>query len=203
VESRCWFAVGVVDRQAGAPFEARVPQQVVLIADLIPGKGHLPFLEAAREVVRRIPDVKFIFVGRDDMNGAVQARARELGLDGCIRFAGYCADVAPWLDGSSLFVLPSAEEGAPTSILEAFAHGLPVVAYACGGIVEIVRDGVDGRVVQEISNEGMADAIVELLGDDSKRRAMGEAGRARMIGEYSLQACASRHADIWRRICGR
>lgn len=186
------------------PPERRIPRQVLIVANLQPRKEHIDFLEVAREVLRSCPDASFVFVGRDDMNGAVQARAREMGLDGCVKFPGYCADVSEYLSRASLFVLPSRyQEGAPTSILEAQAHGLPVVAYESGGVGEIVRNGIDGVVIEEMTNANMAREIVALMRDDARRVAMGGAGREKVANNHTLRACAALHAEVWRELCKR
>jgi glycosyltransferase involved in cell wall biosynthesis len=153
--------------------------------------------------VRAVPHATFVFLGRDDMNGAVQARARVLGLDDKVHFAGYCPDVGPWMERASLFVLPSRDEGAPTSILEAQAHALPVVAYPCGGVPEVVRHGEDGLVAGDLRNESLAAAIVELLRDEARARGLGEAGRAKVVKEFSLEACSRLHAGEWRALAAR
>lgn len=192
---------GVDVPDSAPPAAGRIPRQVLVVANLQPRKEHISFLEVVREVLRAYPDATFVFAGRDDMNGAVQARAREMGLGDSVVFAGYCADISQYLEKASLFVLPSRyQEGAPTSILEAQAHALPVVAYASGGVGEIVHRGVDGVVVDDMTNENMAREIVALMGDDERCRSLGEAGRAKVASDYSLRVCAAHHADVWREL---
>lgn len=181
----------------------RVKGEVLIVANLMPGKGHLDFMDVASRVVQSVPHATFVFLGRDDMNGLVQARARALGLEQKVSFPGYRPDVGRWMDRASLFVLPSRDEGAPTSILEAQAHGLPVVAYPCGGVPEVVRHGEDGLVAEDLRNESLAAAIVELLLNESRGRSLGQAGRDKVLKEFSLAACSRRHGEEWRKLVAR
>ncbi|MBL8267297.1 glycosyltransferase family 4 protein [Steroidobacter sp.] len=176
---------------------------VAVIANLHPLKGHLPFLEVIAAVIRKHPDVKFLFVGRDDLNGAIQQAVLQQGLATNIRFEGFQADIAPFLAAARMLVLPSrVTEGAPTAILEAQAAALPTIAYAVGGVQELIRRDVDGYVEQVDDVDGMAGAIVALLDDPIKAEQMGLAARRKVQEQYSLSACAERHATVWREICG-
>jgi glycosyltransferase involved in cell wall biosynthesis len=174
---------------------------VLVLANMHPLKDHLPFLDVVREVTRRDPSAYFFFVGRDEMNGQVRRRAAELGVDSHIEFAGFMADPSGYFVRSRLFALPSrTTEGAPTSILEAHARGLPVVAYAVGGVAELVRHEIDGLLVNRDQPAGMVDAILSLLHDPGCARRLGSAGRDRVRNELSLAACAREHASLWHRL---
>nr|WP_275129295.1 glycosyltransferase [Steroidobacter cummioxidans] len=179
------------------------PKNVAVIANLHPLKGHLPFLEVIATVARQHPDVRFLFVGRDDLNGAIQRAVAQQGLESNVRFEGFQRDIAPFLAAARMLVLPSrVTEGAPTAILEAQAAALPTLAYGVGGVRELIRDGVDGHV-EEVTDVGaMSAAIVSLLDDPVRAEQMGLAARRKVQEQYSLAACSDRHAVIWREICG-
>ena len=74
------------------------------------------------------------------------------------------------------------------SILEAMAHGLPIIATRVGGIPELVRDGVDGLLVDAGDVEGLAAALSTLALDADRRRACGQSARARVAAHYSREA---------------
>ena len=80
---------------------------------------------------------------------------------------------------ADLFVLPSSSEGMPAALIEAGMAGLPAVAYAVGGVPEVVEDQVTGRLVPPGDQSRLTEAVAELLGDGMRRRAMGEAARSR------------------------
>jgi glycosyltransferase involved in cell wall biosynthesis len=95
---------------------------------------------------------------------------------------------------ADLFVLPSLEDNFPNTMLEAMSCGTPVVAFAVGGIVEVVSDKT-GRTVGDVAE--MARAIVELLLADELRQRMGEAGRRLMVEQYGLTRQADRYVALY------
>lgn len=185
------------------PLQTR-PKAVAVVANLHRLKSHLPFLDVVQSVALAHPDVVFYLVGRDEMNGAVQRAVSARNLDGVIRFTGFQPDVTRFWAMTRIFVLPSQiTEGAPTSILEAQAAGLPAVAYAIGGISELICHGVDGYVIERGNSHDMARAIISLLEDVDGAARMGAAGRRKVEMNFSLERCAQLHAKAWREMCGR
>jgi len=171
-------------RREGIPGDAPV---ALCVSNFYPYKGHEELAEAAARVVPTFPNVVFLLVGRD--SGTMEEtriRFRTRGIEGSVRFAGGRADVPDLLRASDLFVHPSREEGFSNAILEAMAAGLPVVACDVGGNPEAVTDGETGRMVPSRDAAAFASAIAEFLADPEKRKAMGEAGRRRAIGRFSL-----------------
>lgn len=95
-------------------------------------------------------------------------------------------------------VLPSLwGEGCPTSILEGFAYGLPVVAYAIDGIPELIDDGVDGVVASPNNSNELANAIVRIQENPVSAESMGMAGREKVASRFTLARCADEHAQIF------
>jgi glycosyltransferase involved in cell wall biosynthesis len=176
------------------------PNEILTIANLAPRKGYVEFLHIIREVIDKIPDVKFVFIGRDDMNGEVQNQIKSLGLDGYITYEGFKNDVSPWLRRATIFVLPSLwGEGCPTSILEAMSYGVPVVANKIDGIPELVKHNVDG-VLCGVGSTDMTSALITMLRSPTKTHRMGMAGHDKVASSFSLQACVNRHADIFNKL---
>lgn len=177
------------------------PLEVLTVANLNPRKGHREYLQVVREVLKAVPDAKFVFVGRDDMNGEVQRVIVEAGLSSHVRCEGFQADVSPWFRRARLMVLPSLwGEGCPTSILEGFAYALPVVAYAIDGIPELIEDGVDGVVVSPNMPEELASAIVRILENPVRAESMGMASREKVASRFTLARCADEHAQIFHKL---
>lgn len=173
-------------------------KSIVVVANLHPLKGHREFMDVVELVHGRHPDAKFHFVGRDDMDGEIRRIAESRGLGAVVEFAGFQSDVWPWLTSARLFALPSREtEGSPTSILEALAAGLPAVAFAIGGIPDLIRDGIDGCLVEPVESSAMARAILGLLDDIPRAMKMGAMGRSKVLMSYSLEASVNSHAELW------
>ncbi|WP_175404483.1 glycosyltransferase family 4 protein [Endozoicomonas atrinae] len=177
-------------------FDSR-PLEVLTVANLNPRKGHREFLQVIHKVLQRVPDARFIFIGRDDMNGTVQEAINIAGLQDSVCYQGFQSDVTPWLKRARLFVLPSLwGEGCPTSILEAFSFGVPVIAHAIDGVPELVEDGRDGYLLS-VGDEALIDRIVELLINPELAEKMGQLGRAKVAERFVLASCVNRHEAVY------
>jgi glycosyltransferase involved in cell wall biosynthesis len=128
-------------------------------------KGHAGLISAARMVCESEPDAVFLLIGDGRERAALEAQAREAGLDNNIVFVGARADVPELLACCDLSVLPSEAEGFPNALLESMAAGLPVVATAVGGSKEIIENGQNGLLVPPGKPEALAAAILRLIRD--------------------------------------
>ena len=162
--------------ELGVPRGARV---VGNVAALTGHKDHATLIEAAGLVRRRMPDVWFVVVGEGELRGELERQARALEVHDRLVFAGFRDDVDRLLAAFTVFCLSSHMEGLGTSLLDAMVLGRPIVATAAGGIPEAVEDGVTGRVVPPRDPAALADALVDVLADEVRLRAMGAAGRRR------------------------
>ncbi|MFN5173586.1 MAG: glycosyltransferase family 4 protein [Holosporaceae bacterium] len=184
-------------------FATRSPN-VVILANLNPRKGHREFLNVIQAVCQQVPQAHFFFVGRDDMNGQLATAVSEHNLNHAVTLVGYQADVDSWLSQSQLMVLPSRwGEGCPTSILEGFAHSLPVIAYAIDGIPELIDDGVDGALIPPGDTKAMTAAIVQCLLNPSQSEQMGKRGRAKVAQFFTLAHCAKQHDSVFKTLTSR
>lgn len=189
---------GLESLPADVPPLSERPLEVLTVANLSPRKGQREYLQVVSEVLKAVPDAKFVFVGRDDMSGEVQRMIVEAGLSSHVRCEGFQADVSPWLRRARLMVLPSLwGEGCPTSIIEGAAYGLPVVAYAIDGIPELIEDGVDGVGVSPNKPDELASAIVRILENRVRAASMGRAGREKVASRFTLARCADDHAQTF------
>lgn len=156
------------------------------VASLTAQKDHGNLLRAAVDVSRATPEAVFLIAGRGPREGRLVEEAGELGMEGSVRFLGRRLDVPLLMRSADVFVLPSAWEGLPITILEAIAGGLPCVATAVGGVPEVVEDGRSGYLVAPHDPASLADRILRLAGDPEGRRSM--ARRAREIYERGFTA---------------
>ena len=159
---------------------------VGIVARLVPIKRHDVFLEAARRIAKKVPNCHFLVVGNGECRSELEDRVRQLGLGQRVRFLGWRADLPKIYGDLDVVVLSSRNEGLPVSLIEAMAAARPVVATRVGGVPDLVEDGVTGLLVPSGEPEALAEAIVALLGDPERRRAMGEAGRKRVHPAFSV-----------------
>jgi glycosyltransferase involved in cell wall biosynthesis len=169
------------------------------VARLTPQKGLLDLIEAAAQVVPRLPNVRFVLAGDGELRAQLEARVAALGLTRQVRFAGSrpLAVLARWLGAADLFLLSSHYEGMPLAMIEAMAAGCPVVATAVGGVPDVVDDSNAGRVVPAKDPHALAAAIIEILGDPDKRRTMAAAARQRAITAFDVRTCYQKTVETY------
>ena len=180
---------------------ARAPATLVFLGHLEAGKGCHDLLRAMRTIVAAAPQARLLLCG-DGQREAARALAASLGLQASVELPGWvdAGERAALLDAATVFVLPSHAEGLPMSLLEAMAHGVPVVATAVGGIPEAVRDGVEGVLVAPGDTGALADAVLGLLADPDARRRMGAAGRERVRSVFSSTRMIATLEDLYEKL---
>ncbi len=139
-------------------------------------------------------------------DGSLRDNARrcavQSGVAGRVHFLGVLPDVAELLCASDVFALASRWEGSPLSVMEAMAAGLPVVATAVGGVPELVENGVFGLLSPPADTGSLALALASLATDAGRRRAMGEAARARAAA-FGVEAMVAAYGDLFLRVARR
>ncbi len=173
------------------------------VAALVPHKGQRHLVDAARLVVQAIPDARFVILGEGELRAHLERQVREFHLEKHVLLPGFRTDVLGCLKGFDLFAMSSVTEGLGTSILDAMACARAVVATRAGGIPEIVEDGVTGLLVAPRDHHALASAIVRLLRDEPLRRRMGEAGRVRVVGRFTVDRMVAETAAVYQGVVGR
>lgn len=132
-------------------------------------KGNEFLVDAARSVVDQHPSARFYLVGEGPLLPALEAQARALGLGDRFVFAGFVKDVARALSAFDLSVFPSLWEGTPLTAFEALAAGKAIVATDADGLLDILTDGHDARIVPKRDASALARAIAELMNQPEER----------------------------------
>ena len=172
-------------------------RRIVMVANLRPEKGHDTLLAAAPRILERYPDASFTFVGEGPQRGKLEMLVRALGIGERVRFLGESRDVAPILARHDLYVLPSRSEAFPNALIEAMATALPVVATDVGGIPEVVRPGINGRLVRPDDVGALADAVLALMDDPAAAAALGQAARADVERHYTIDRMVERFEQLY------
>jgi glycosyltransferase involved in cell wall biosynthesis len=157
-------------------------QVIGIVARLDPLKGQRDSIEAFRQVARSHPTARLLVVGdKVEVSGTsredLEAQARRTGFHDRIIFSGYRADLARVFSALDIFIHPSRREALGFAPAEASGAGLPVVAYAEGGTLEIIRHGRTGLLASPGKVDELALHLGTLLDDPSRARQMGLAGR--------------------------
>lgn len=184
---------------AKAPGEIRV----TTVGNIRRVKGHDVFIKAAAAIAPHFPDASFSIAGdvlEPDYFLELQALVRDLNLTGSFHFAGEVANLREHLSSADIFVLPSRSEGFSNAIVEAMAASLPVVATDVGGNAEAVEDGVSGFIVPSEDIAALSAAITRLISDPSLAKAMGEAGKNRVIEKFTTEAMMEKIVAVYRNL---
>jgi len=177
------------------------PIRVVCVARLDVPKEHVLLLEAMA-TIDKLPWVLEL-IGDGPLTAVARQRARDLGIADRVMFSGLCNDVPSRLAVADVFVLASAWEGLPLSILEAMRAGLPVVASDVGGVAESVNDGVTGFLVPKGDKAVLADRLMRLLVDATLRKQMGRAGRTIYERDFAFAVMYQRTLKIYTDLLAR
>jgi glycosyltransferase involved in cell wall biosynthesis len=169
---------------------------------LRPQKAVHVFVDAAAAVIARIPDARLAVIGNGELRGELERRADRLGLGERLGFFDFHPPSARQLRSVDVFVLPSAWEALPISILEALACGVPQVVTDVGGNPEAVRDGETGLVVPPHDPTALAQAVVALLVDPDRRATMASRSKQRWAQEFQLPVMVERTVAVYDEVLG-
>lgn len=153
--------------------------------------------DVALEALARLPGAYLWIAGSGPEEGRLKALAEGLGLASRVRFLGWRTDASALYRTADLCVFPSRYEPLGNVVIQAWAHGLPVVAAASTGPAALIRDGEDGRLVPVDDPAALADALSGLLADASARDRLAAAGLARVAGEFSPGAVVGRWRELF------
>ncbi len=170
------------------------------VAALAPHKAQDHLLRAAALVLAQRTDVRFFVVGEGALRAELEALARELGIADRVVFTGFRTDALDLLRAFDVFVMSSYLEGLGTSIMDAHALGVPVVATRTGGIPELVEDGVTGLLAPPRNPTSLAAAMLRFLDDEGLRRTCAAAGRVQS-SRYDYHTMVYKTLDVYRDLC--
>ena len=165
----------------------------------MPYTGHDELLESWQTVLARRPDARLAIVGRGDDVKRLEAKATRLGVMGSVRFTGFVTEATldAMLARAGGYAQPSRSAGSALGLLRAMRAGLPcIAAYDAGA--EVVEDGVTGVVVDTSERDALAQAVIGLLGDTVRRRALGDAGRGRFETSFGFERFRERVGEVMR-----
>ncbi|MCD5419365.1 glycosyltransferase [Rhodococcus pyridinivorans] len=163
---------------------------VGIVARLSRQKAHQVLFEAVRLAAHARPELQLLVIGGGERESELRSLADDLGISGRTVFTGVRRDVRALLPGLDVSALSSVHEGAPITVIEAMAAGLPVVATECGCLPDMVTDGTDGFLVPVGDAAALAERLCVLAADRSLARRLGANGRERAEREYRISRTA-------------
>lgn len=174
---------------------------VTMISRIDENKGIHEFVEAADLVHQHMNNVTFLLVGPYASEGEEAARFVEdiLTRPQTVRYLGPRKDIPALLALSDVCVLPSYREGLPRVLVEAAAIEVPMVTTDVPGCRDVVQDNLSGHLVPPKDSKALAYAILDLIGDQAKRKSMGDHGLRYVKEHFDLAKVADAYATIYRR----
>ena len=183
-------------REFDLPDDARV---IASGAQFIERKGHRYLLEAAALLRGSMPQLRVLLFGKGPLEAELRRLSADLSLDACVQFVGFRDDLDDYLGTFDLLVHTALAEGLGVITLKAAAAGLPVVAFAAGGVKEAVADGESGVLVAPGDSQALASALGALLHDNERREAYARNSR-RHAEQFSIAAMVAAHLRLYRDI---
>jgi glycosyltransferase involved in cell wall biosynthesis len=172
---------------------------VVLFLGLVgTRKGVYDLLPAFKEALVQVPSLHLIIGGNGEVDRA-QALAVELQIENQVTFAGWVngKEKVDLLKRAQIYVLPSYNEGLPVSLLEAMSWQVPVISTRVGGIPDLVREGVDGLLIDAGDRTALSSAIIELAQQTELRQKMGIAARDQVNNNFSKQVVMPKLEELY------
>jgi len=172
------------------------------VARLFELKGHDDVIAAARSVVTRNPNVRFLFVGDGILRGRLEAQIAQAGMQAQFVFTGLVppARVAELIAAADIVVHASLREGLARVLPQALIAGKPVISYDIDGAREVVIPGQTGYLLPPRAVPQLADAIVELAADPELRTRLGQTGRTRFTDQFRHETMTRRLREIYERV---
>jgi phosphatidylinositol alpha-1,6-mannosyltransferase len=184
-----------------AVFKLGTRPVLLTLARLVDRKGQDTVIRALPAVLREVPELAYVLAGRGDYRPELERLAREQNVEKNVFFTDFVADadVPDMYAAADAYVMVSREgkesgdiEGFGITYLEASAAGLPVVAGNTAGALDAVEDGVSGILVDPTDVAAVGKALVEVLKNRDRARALGQAGKERVAREFSLESRAAK-----------
>ena len=178
---------------------------IVSVGRLVHRKGQDVLIEAVPAIIKEVPEAHILMIGEGPYRSYLENRVKALGLQERVTFIGRIqyADLPRYICAGDLFVMPSRSrlaglevEGLGIVYLEASACGLPVIAGNSGGAPDAVLKEETGLVVDGTQKTDVAAAVVQLLLDPDRSKAMGIAGRQWIIREWRWEIWSARFAEL-------
>ncbi len=182
--------------EMGVPRDALIVGQVAAFAD---HKDQPTFLRAMAALRKKFPQLRAVLVGEGSLRTNLEALAGSLGIADIVCFLGFKEDALRYLKAFHVFCLSSKEEGLGTSLLDAMALGVPVVATAAGGIPELVDNGETGYLAAVQDPNDLARALEEAIRAGEKNRVICE-NAYRKAKEFDISRTVSRMEEVYRSV---
>lgn len=174
--------------------KSKLESKIVLsVGRLTYQKGYDLLLQSWQIVKKQMPDWKLQIVGSGSDERELKMQATALGVLDSVCFIPATNNVGQYYRQASLYVMSSRFEGMPMVLLEAKMHGLPCVSFNCpNGPTEIIKDQIDGLIVELGDIEALAEKMLELMWDKNKLQRFGKKGKEDALKRFTIESCVEK-----------
>lgn len=196
------FDANEIKREFGIPLDTPV---VGKIARLFPLKGHDQLMDAAPEIVKRVPNVRFFLIGDGQLLEHLQERARKHGILKNFVFAGLIdrTRIPEMISAMDVVVHTSLREGLARVLPQSLAMGKPCVSFDIDGAREVVINDYTGYLVEAFDSVGLANAVARLLEDEELRETMGKNGRKHVDPNFRTEKMVADISEVYQMLLAR
>jgi glycosyltransferase involved in cell wall biosynthesis len=180
-------------------FEEKI-RMIGTIGNLGTEKGHIYLLEAAKQILDVVKDLKFVIIGNGQLRKQLEEKSEELGIKEHVIFMGQRKDIPELLMAMDIFVLPSIKEGLPIALLEAMAAKRPVIATRVGAIPKVIENKDVGVLVEPKDITGLRDAVVNLINDPERRSLLAREGFRKVCSDFSSDEMGKQYLKLYKEI---
>ena len=173
---------------------------IAMLAQFIKRKGHHQLLDAIPAILEKHPDTQFLLCGKGALEAEIAQRVETMGLQNWVFLPGFIHSIEKILPCFYALVHPAQMEGLGVSLLQASAAGVPIVGADRGGIPEVVRDKVNGFLIDPDQPEQISDAVIRLLDRPNLRKQMGINGQALVKKHFSVETMIAGNLDVYQRL---
>ena len=177
-----------------------------VVGEVVKRKGHIYLIQALQEIAAAVPNFKLVLLGRFNREEAYVKQMRRILLKsrllGKVKWLGLRSNVQDFMAAFDLTIVPSIEEPLGLVALESLAAGTPVIASDTGGLPEIVEHQVSGLIVPPKHPASIAQAVIELANDPTRRIKMGQAGKSFVFERFDPQVLSQQVEAIYERVIG-
>lgn len=171
---------------------------IVMVANLIPYKGHVDLISALPKVFLSNSDMRIYLVGEDrGIRSNLEQLVEKHGMSDKVVFLGFRNDIPAILSAMDIYIMTSHEEGSSNALLEAMAAGLPIVATDVGGNKEALEDGRVGILVPPHNPNALASALKKLIANSAQRFYLGKQAMMSVRNRYSVVHMVNKYLSLY------
>ena len=173
---------------------------LIFVGRLVSTKGVHILLKAFNQILEKGISARLHIVGDGPEKEKLLSLAQELQVTGTTHFHGSLNNVAPLLQKSDIFILPSSVEGLPNTLLEAMSCGLAVVTTRVGGNSEIIEDGINGLLIDPDNPQQLTNALMKILSEKGLAKKLGGKARKSIESRFSIDHITTEYENFYKEL---